>query len=246
VIADIGTVMWKELKELLLRRGSFLSGGFSNAIMSLTVFGILLPLQFRSTWLDSIWTVFWIAFVTSFWTIGYVADTFAGERERHTLETLLASRLSDASILLGKLGAVVAYVWGQVLASLLLGAVTVNILQWQGQFRFYSASVALGTMGLSLLGAGLIASLGILTSLHAPTARQAQQRLLIPVTLLLLLPSLASIILPADQQERLLTALATANLTVVVLAALGCLLLADSALITIALARFQRTRLVTD
>lgn len=246
MIADIVTVTWKELKELLLTRGSFLRSGSANVILSLTVFGLLLPLQFRDSWLDSIWTIFWIIFVSSFWTIGFIADTFAGERERHTLEALLATRLSDASILLGKLAAVVAYVWGQVLASLLLGAVTVNLLQWQGHFRFYRASVALGAIGLSLLAAGLMASLGILMSLHAPTARQAQQRLLIPVTVVLMLPSVVIMILPARQQEQLFIAMLQADVTSVVLAVLGCLLLADSALIWLGLARFQRNRLITD
>ena len=36
-----------------------------------------------------------------------IADGIPGERERHTLETLLASRLSDRSILLGKVMAAV-------------------------------------------------------------------------------------------------------------------------------------------
>jgi ABC-2 type transport system permease protein len=98
---------------------------------------------------------------------------------RHTLETLLASRLPDASILLGKLGAVVAYVWGQVLICLLLGAVTVNVVQWEGHLRFYQTSVGLGAVGLGCSGPGWSRDWGFLASLHAPTARQAQQRLLI-------------------------------------------------------------------
>jgi ABC-2 type transport system permease protein len=197
-------------------------------------------------WLTSIWTVLWIIFVTSFWTVGYIADSFAGERERHTLETLLASRLSDAAILLGKLGAVVGYVWAQVLASLLLGVVTVNLVHWEGRIRFYRTSVAVGAVGLGLLGAGLMGGLGILLSLHAPTARQAQQRLLIPITIILMVPSLAGLILPPAQQQQFFRLLAEADVTTIVLAILGGLLVVDAGLIALALARFQRTRLITD
>ena len=40
-----------------------------------------------------------------------VPDPLPRERERHTLETLLASRLSDRAILLGKIGAAVGFEW---------------------------------------------------------------------------------------------------------------------------------------
>ena len=244
--ADIMAVMWKEWRELFATRGSFWRNGPWNLIMALGVFGIFLPLQFSDMWLTSISTVFWVVFSTSFWTVGYIADSFAGERERHTLETLLASRLPDAAILLGKLGAVVGYVWAQVLGSLLLGAITVNLVRWDGHFQFYRLSVAVGAIGLGLLGAGLMAGLGILLSLHTPTARQAQQRLLIPITLILLLPSLGTLILPADQQQQLFRVLAEADITSVVLVVLGVLLVVDLGLIALALARFQRSRLITD
>src|SRR5574342_1279088 len=105
-----------------------------------------------------------------------VADTFAGERERHTLETLLASRLSNRAILLGKFSAAVAYVWGQILVCLLVGAVTVNLVNWRGQIVFYRASVGVGTAGLGLLGAGLVGGLGILISLRAPKIGRASCR----------------------------------------------------------------------
>jgi ABC-2 type transport system permease protein len=245
MMTDIGAVMWKEWKELFLTRGS-LRGGLWNVLMSFGIFGIFLPLQFRETWLDSIWTVFWVLFVSSFWTTSFIADTFAGERERHTLETLLASRLSNRAILFGKLGAVVSYVWGQVLASLLLGAVTVNILEWQGQLLFYRTSVAVGAMGLSLLGIGLVAGLGILISLRAPTVRQAQQRLLIPVTIVMLLPSLGAMLLPADQQARFFKWLVEADVTTLILGVLAVLLVIDAALLAAGLARFQRAKLILD
>ena len=58
---------------------------------------------------------------------GVVADSFAGERERHTLETLLASRLSDEAILVGKVTAAVGYGWGFTLVMAVVSLVSVNI-----------------------------------------------------------------------------------------------------------------------
>ena len=70
-----------------------------------------------------------------------IADSFAGERERHTLETLLASRLSDHSILFGKIAASMAYGWLISLSCILAGAITVNIVNWHGQiFIFHDAA----------------------------------------------------------------------------------------------------------
>lgn len=247
MINDLSAVMWKEWKELFMARGGLRGGGgLWNVLLSLGIFGVFLPLQFKEVWLASVWTVFWVLFITSFWTTSFITDTFAGERERHTLETLLASRLSNRAILLGKLAAVVGYVWVQILMSLLLGAITVNVVAWSGHIAFYRPSVALGAVSLSLLGPGLVAGLGILISLRAPTARQAAQRLLIPVTLLTLLPSLGTMILPAEQQARFFKLLMEMDVTNLVLLVMVVLMVLDGGLIALALARFQRARLILD
>lgn len=52
--------------------------------------GILVPAQSGSTWTTSPSTPFLIAWVTLGLVVSMTADSFAGERERHTLETLLA------------------------------------------------------------------------------------------------------------------------------------------------------------
>ena len=66
----------------------------------------------------------WMPFL---WVSGIVADLFAGERERHTLESLLATRLSDQSILFGKLLAALTYGFAVTWVVMLAGLVTVNI-----------------------------------------------------------------------------------------------------------------------
>jgi ABC-2 type transport system permease protein len=245
MMVDIWTVMWKEWKELFLLRGNARTG-LGILLLNIGVFGVFLPRQFGLQWLNSLWTLFWMLFVASFWTTNVIADSFAGERERHTLETLLASRLSNRAILLGKYAAALAYVGGQILVRLLLGAVIVNLTHRSGGFLFYRPSVGLGAAGTGLLGAGLVAGLGILISLRAPTVRQAQQTLLIPITVVLILPSFGTLLLPADLQARFFKWLVEADVTTVVLGVLAVLLVIDAALLAAALARFQRARLILD
>ena len=97
---DIWTMMWKELKDLLFQ------GGWRASIRPLLLIGILgiyLPLQFGLQWLAlpllEMFVIFWIPF---FIIISFIGDAIAGERERHTLETLLASRISDRAIYWGR------------------------------------------------------------------------------------------------------------------------------------------------
>jgi ABC-2 type transport system permease protein len=110
MINDITTIIWKEIKEIFLQRPNF-RGGWAGLLVLLAVFGIFIPLQSGPAWVSSpanlaIWS--WVPYLL---VSGVVADSFAGERERHTLETLLASRLSDRAILFGKIGAALVYGW---------------------------------------------------------------------------------------------------------------------------------------
>lgn len=80
-------------------------------------------------------------------TIGLVADAFAGERERHTLETLLATAFPDTSILLGKIAASVLYAWGIAFACSLLGVITINVVFPSGGLQFYNPGMFFGGFG---------------------------------------------------------------------------------------------------
>lgn len=244
MMADIGTIMLKEFMELFPRRARL--RGAAQALMNIVLFGLFLPWQFGLTWLNSLSTLFWMMFGALFWTTSVVVDSFAGERERHTLEALLASRLSNRAILFGKFLAAVSYVWGQLMLSLLLGALVVSLAHGAGRLLFYRPGVALGAMGLGLLGAGLVASLGILVSLRAPTVRQAQQALLIPLSLMLTAPNLVLLMLPSDLQARIFAWLTDAEVVPLILAGLAGLLALDAGLLAAALVRFQRARLILD
>ena len=88
----------------------------------------------------------WIPF---FVIISFIGDAIAGERERHTLETLLASRMPDRAILLGKVIATVLYAWGMGVLSLLLGLVLVDLFRTQGDWMFYPLDLFVDALVLS-------------------------------------------------------------------------------------------------
>lgn len=243
MLTDIWTVMRKELQEAFNlgdRVGKF---GILFMILS---FGVLLPWQMGTAWVESPITLIYWSWVPLFLVNAVVADSFAGERERHTLETLLASRLPDQAILFGKLLAALVYGVGLTWISLLAGLVTINLTYGAGRFLFYPPLVALGVIGISLLSGGLAASAGVLVSLRAKTVQQATQVLSIAVMLLIFVPTFGLQALPAAWQERLWSIVSGWDVTQAVLVAIAVLALINGALIAAALRRFQRAQLIVD
>lgn len=247
MIADMGTMIWKEWKEVLLQRGS-LRGGWTSVLIILALLGIFMPLQSGLEWLENpVLPLVW-SWMPIFLTISLVADSFAGERERHTLETLLASRLSDRAILLGKMSAAVLYGWAMTVGGMLLGAITLNVAHPGEGLRFYPAGTFIVGVVFSLLVSILIAAAGVLVSLNAPTVRLAYQRLSLGIMALWLLPIVGLQFLPQAQKVALAARLDEmvpslgALLPVLVL----LLVLADVVLLLVTLARFRRARLILE
>jgi ABC-2 type transport system permease protein len=245
VIGDVLTVAWKEWRELLQVGGSVRGGRFSLVTL-LAVFGVFLPLQSGAEWVQSPATVFYWGWVPLMLVGSAVADSFAGERERHTLETLLASRLPDRAILLGKMAAAVSYGWGLVLLMLVLSVVTVNVTARTGEMLIFPWRFAVGAPLLGLLGAGLAATAGVLISLRASTVRQAAQTLNVGVLLLIFIPVLGMQALPDAWKAQLVAWAMSVGVDGILWAAAGLLALLDLALLAAAFARFRRARLVLD
>jgi ABC-2 type transport system permease protein len=244
-LADVWTVAWKEFKEYFANRGG-LRGGTLGVLLLMAVISVFLPLQAGKAWVESPMLLVYWAWVPLLLVTSVIADSFAGERERHTLGTLLASRTSDTAILFGKIGAGVGYGWGFSLASLLLALVTVNIAFGHGRLLVYSPPVAVGIVGLSLLGATLAASAGVLVSLRAATVKQAQQILSMAMMLVAIVPLLGLQALSKQWQDRLARWIASAGLMRVVLTAMAVLAVLDALLLAAAKARFKRARLILD
>lgn len=243
MFTDIYTIVRKEWKELFLQRGSWKSGLLSQLVV-LGVLGVFLPMQTGSRWLENpALAASWLWLPVSL-TMNLVADAFAGERERHTFDTLLASRLSDRAISLGKIAAAVLYGFSMTLLALLLAAVTINLSAPNGTFQFYPLPIFAAAMAVVLLANTLMAALGVLVSLRAQTARQAYQTLSIGLLVLFVGPLLVFQALPAALKQSLAAAMASWNSTQLLAGVILLLACIDAGLIAAALARFQRARLM--
>jgi ABC-2 type transport system permease protein len=243
MLYDMISILRKDLKEIFIQRGS-LRGGLSNVLIVLAIVGVLFPLQFGGEWLSSPVSLISAAWLPLFMAMGLVADAFAGERERHTLETLLASRLSDQAILFGKMGAACVYGLGLAIAGMLLGALTANI-QNPGA-GFYPAASFLGSFVFGLLGTLLVTGLGVLISLRADSVRQAYQRMSLGFLVLWLPLIVGPQVLPEAWLAQIGRWLARVNLAQAGGMVALALLALDILLIGLAMARFKRSRLILD
>lgn len=246
MIRDTWTMMLKEWKELLIRRGR-LRGGLLSLLVVVAFLGIVPPMQQGSDWVTSPIVLFLSGWVSFLLVTNVVTDSFAGERERHTLETLLATCLSDRAILFGKICTAISYGWCLTTLTLLIGLITVNVAFGHGEILFYQGVIGWGGVGLSLAGAALAASAGVLVSLRAPTVRQAQQTLSLAAMLLpLALYGLAQSghILPVNWKARFAQAVATTSTSTMVCIAIATLAVLDIGLLIVAMLRFQRNRLI--
>lgn len=246
MISDISTVMWKEWKELLVMQRGNARMGWLNQLLIIGVFGIFLPLQNGRGWVQSpVVLIFW-TWVPLFLVTTIIADSFAGERERHTLETLLASRLPDQAILLGKVAAAVSYACAITWISLLVGLVVVNIAYGAGQILLFPPIVLIAGVALTVLGGGLSASAGVLVSLRAQTARQAAQTMSLFILALIFIPVFGLQMLPAATRAELVNLLSVAGTSGLLLIVLVLLIALDGALLALAISRFQRAKLILD
>jgi len=246
MIADIKTILWKEFRELSqARQGLFGRGGWISIAITVGLLGVLLPIQAGEDWVSSPIHMVWWVWVPFLMVTYIVTDTFAGERERHTLETLLASRLSDKAILFGKIVSVVLYGWAVAILGLIAGVITVNVTAGKGRLLMYSPEAALAILALSFLFALLSSVLGVLISLRSSTVRQAQQITGL-ISLLPILPIVLVDVLPDETVVNLMANMSQVNGSVVVLAAVGILAVLDLAIIGLAVMRFQRAKLILD
>jgi ABC-2 type transport system permease protein len=244
MIADVVTVATKELREILSFGDTRGRSKFSLLFL-IAIFGVFIPLQNGRAWIDSPINIMVWGWMPFLWVSGIVADLFAGERERHTLESLLATRLSDQAILFGKLLAALTYGFSLTWIIMLVSLVTINVSFGGDGLLFYPVPTTLAALIFSVLIAGLSASIGVLVSLRAGSVRQAQQMmsagmlvLFLPFMLIQFIPRgwVRSIIELATNVEPMQVAVSVAILLIV----------AEGILIAVAIRLFQRSRLILD
>lgn len=241
MLPDIWTMTLKSWMDLFLYRG-----GIISTLVALAVFGVVQPWEGGRDYLMGPLMPVILIWLPLFVVAPMTADSFAGERERHTLETLLASRLSDRAILFGKIGAVVSYGWGLALASLLLALLTVNLVHGHGRLVMAPVNSVGLIVVMSLLGSFFAATGGVLISLRTPTVRQAQQTLSVALLVLIFGLIFGGRLLPLEWKLRLSATFGGSNLLATEVVAGAVLALADAVLLAAAMARFQRARLILD
>src|SRR5688572_23211819 len=132
-MSGMRTMLWKELRETYTGGGRPLVSAILAFAMAL-LFAVAVPLAI-SVFFDTTQRMLYVFAVSG--AIGGIAtfmgfiapmatvvDSFAGERERHTLETLLATPLSDRAILGGKVLAQFLPVWATAILLGVVGGIT--------------------------------------------------------------------------------------------------------------------------
>jgi ABC-2 type transport system permease protein len=237
-MSDAFSVVWKEWREVMGQRGL---RGKSGILLNIAVFGGILPLQFGPEWITRPGSAIIWSWVPMYLVMTVITDAFAGERERHTLETLLATRLSDQSILFGKILAAIAYAGTITIIALLLGVVTVNLMDNTDGVILYDPNAVLQMLVFGLLGALLVAAAGVLISLRSPTVRQAQQTLGGAIVLAMIIPFVAVRLLPAEWKSVLV---APVNAGLLGMGLLGLIAAIDAMLLFVLIRRFNRSRIL--
>jgi ABC-2 type transport system permease protein len=191
----------KELGDLLGRIGA---KPLTRTIGVVAIFGVLVPLRFSGV---AYLPAFFAAFMAFLPARLVAIDAFAGERERGTLESLLASPLPDQALVVGK--TVAASVYGALRGWLFLA-------MWAAAAAFLRAVgiapdatvPAPGLLLLAAIAAAVVAYaasvFGVWQSAKAPSVRAIVEsggllRLVIIVTVFFLLPWLLGMLSPDGQ-----------------------------------------------
>jgi ABC-2 type transport system permease protein len=246
MIRDVRTMIWKEWKEFLLQGGPSRKGRLFTVGIPIAIFGIFIPLRAGPGYVNNLGSLIVPALMPLLFTMAIVSDSFAGERERHTLETLLASRLSDEAILFGKLAAAVLFACGMFVLMTILGLVGVNAAHSDGRLLLFPMNRVIVVMVLDFLLAAFVSAAGVLVSLRAATVRQAMQTLNMGFMVMMFGSVFGFESLPSTWRITLLRRLSGENSLQTIFVAALILALLDGALLTSVHTRFRRARLILD
>jgi ABC-2 type transport system permease protein len=247
MLRDTVTVAWREWRDIRASLFSLRQGGLPALILALLL-GVAAPLQLGAEWVTSpLMEAYW-PFLAASLVSTLITDSIAGERERHTLETLLATRMSDASILLGKVAAVVLYGVAFAMLNLVLGMIALNVAQAGDGHGvvLLDARAFLVTLVLVFLMCTFVAGVGVFISLRAASVRQAQQTFGIALVVCVMGPALAFQSLSPMGRFDLIQRLAGLGRETLEQVAMLVLLAMSVLVLSAALLRFRRGQLVLD
>jgi ABC-2 type transport system permease protein len=189
VIADATATFLKEVREQI-QFGARNRGQVFGILVSVVVVNVVFPIMVRHPVAATVMLMGMAGMYVVMMGAFASADVYAGERERHTLPTLLATRVSDAGVYLGKLAALLTLGVGAGLAQVVLG--TLALLVFFGTSINVAGSLLLGLIILvaSLPLALLMTSLGLMVSARSRTVRGAMQVMPIVFMAFFLTPAL--------------------------------------------------------
>ena len=246
---DIATMLWKELSELRIgRRG----GRTGTSIIVLGLFlSVVIPFSAGGDGFGGMAVLGIGTIVGAMWVLTSVPDSFAGERDHRTLETLLATRLSAQAILAGKLLATVLVATALGAVAIVVSVIASNVGTVVHGDRGDALSIPWPEMGLGLLivllASTLLANVGILVALRASSAMVAMRELGLGLAGLVILGNIGFQALPKGISSDLDDAAAhIGSMSPWVLALCGVVvfLVLNAVLFAATRARFTRPKLV--
>lgn len=245
MIGDILTIVWKEWREFKDQLFKLKRGGLSALIVVLML-GIVTPLQMGPSWITSpLMLAYWPILAGSMVST-LIADAIAGERERHTLETLLATRLPDSAILIGKVVAAVIYGYVFAAMNIVVGWIVLNLRHAESGILWFPMKHMVALIILIGLNCLFLSGVGVFVSLRAATVRQAQQAFGVIMLVIFLGPALMIQALPSDRRLVVIAELSEIGVDTILKWVILGLAIAALAVNVAALLRFKRGRLVLD
>jgi ABC-2 type transport system permease protein len=172
VIRETIIVIRKELAEI---GGDWhsLYGALVQAGIILVTCGVIVPSDKPAVWLQPAQLILLYAAFPGIVAATFSADAFAGERERKTLETLLATPISEAAVFVGKIITSVVLAAMASCLAVVAGLISATIVAGKPP-PVAVADVAL-LLAAAVAFASVTASLASHISMRVPVARTAQQ-----------------------------------------------------------------------
>ena len=170
LISDSMTIAYKEWREWFARSARL---GWIGLLLLMAIWSIAAPFALRHASAGAMLVVLvWLSLPMAISGV-VVADSFAGERERQTLETLLTSRLSDHAIVIGKIVAVVIFALVLLLLDLAPGIAVIASGAAGPEIARSAARLGLWALIIGVPLIALVIGAGAIFALYAYTARQS-------------------------------------------------------------------------
>lgn len=199
-IDRILAVVWKECREAVQFDEGFHSTGLR--FVGVILFGVLLSWRLGSDYGHDWSTVGVLAQLAMFAALPMTPDSFAGERERHTLETLLATSVTTGEVFIGKYAAIVGLALVVVCANAATGVVFA-LLRFGPDALSIDGTMIVAGIVIGTLAAAVVGGITILISVRSPSVRSASQRSAYILVAILLAGSAGVRNLPADWRRGL-------------------------------------------